>query len=73
MPATKVYVDFSKQKNVNASIEVYNILGQQLVNDKFGKSSIYVREIADMEAAYIMIRVQNEEKTIVKKLFISNR
>jgi hypothetical protein len=69
----KVYVDFSKQKNVNATIEVYNILGQQLVNDKFGKSSIYVKEIADMEAAYIMIRVQNDEKTVVKKLFISNR
>lgn len=69
----KVFVDFSRQKNVDATIEVYNILGQQLVSDQYGKSSIYIKEIVNMEAAYVLIRVQNSDNVIVKKLFVTNK
>lgn len=69
----KVFVDFTKQKNVNATIEVFNILGQQLVNEQFGKSSVYMKEITNTEAAYVLVRVNNEDRVIVKKLFITNK
>ncbi len=68
----KVYIDFSKQKSVEASIEIYNILGQQLVNEKFGKASIYSKDLQNLEAAYIIVRVNNNGELITKKLFVAD-
>ena len=69
----KVYIDFSKQKHVEANIEIYNVLGQQLVNEKFGKNTIYSKDLNNLEAAYIVVRVKNGEEITTKKLFIAGK
>ncbi len=67
-----VYVDLSKQPKVEATIEIYNVLGQQLSNEKFGRSSIYTKEFSNLEAAYVIVRVKNNDEIITKKLFVGN-
>jgi len=67
-----VYVDMSKQPKVEATIEIYNVLGQQLSNEKFGHSTIYSKAFANLEAAYVIVRVKNNEEIITKKVFIAN-
>ncbi|MCX6197679.1 MAG: lamin tail domain-containing protein [Bacteroidetes bacterium] len=67
-----VYVDMSKQPKVEATIEIYNVLGQQLSNEKFGHSTIYSKAFTNLEAAYVIVRVKNNEEIITKKVFIAN-
>ncbi len=68
----QVYIDFTKQGKVEADIELYNIIGQLLSSEKFGKSLIYTKQLANMEAAYIIVKVNNGGAVLTKKLFISN-
>jgi hypothetical protein len=68
----KVYVDFSKLKGVEATIEIYNVIGQNLSTEKFGKSTIYAREIKNLDAAYVIVKVINNGETITKKVFVAN-
>jgi PKD repeat protein len=67
-----VYVDMSKQPKVDATIEIYNVLGQQLSKEKFGRSSIYTKALTNLEAAYVIVRVKNNDEIITKKLFVGN-
>lgn len=67
-----VYVDMSTQPKVEATIEIYNVLGQQLSNEKFARSSIYTKQFANLEAAYVIVRVKNNDDIITKKVFIGN-
>ncbi len=67
-----VYVDMSKQPKVDAQIEIYNVLGQQLSNEKFGNSTVYKKAFTNLEAAYVIVRVKNNEEIITKKVFIAN-
>jgi hypothetical protein len=69
----KMAIDFSKLKNVDAKIQVYNLLGQELFNDTFQRNAIYTRAILDIEAAYLIVQVRNNNgQYIRKKIFISN-
>ncbi|MBL0310184.1 MAG: PKD domain-containing protein [Bacteroidetes bacterium] len=68
----RVYVDFGKQKKVEAEIELYNVIGQLISREKFGRSTIYSKEIPNIEAAYIIVRVNNDDKVTTKKVFIAN-
>ena len=68
----QVYVDFSKQTSVDADIEIFNVLGQVLSSEKFGKAGIYTKQIDNLEAAYLIIRVKNDEEVTTKKVFIAN-
>lgn len=67
-----VYVDFAKQPKVEATIEIYNVLGQQLSNEKFGRSSIYRKQFNNLEAAYVVVRVKNNDDITTKKVFIAS-
>ena len=67
-----VYIDFSDQGNVEAEIEMYDVLGQLLSSDKFGSSTVYTKQIGNTEAAYIIVKVKNDECVTTKKVFISN-
>ncbi len=69
----KVFIDFSKQTKVEATIEIYNVLGQQLVNEKFGRSTVYTKSIGNLEAAYVIVKVKNDNEIITKKLLITNK
>lgn len=66
-----VYVDMSKQPKVEATIEIYNVLGQQLSNEKFGRSSIYTKQFDNLEAAYVIVRVKNNDEITTRKIFIA--
>jgi hypothetical protein len=68
----KVYVDFSKLKGVEATIEIYNVIGQNLSTEKFGKSTIYAKEIKNLDAAYVIVKVINNGEVITKKVFVAN-
>jgi PKD repeat protein len=70
--ANSVFVDFSKQSWVDAEIQIYNVLGQQLVNERFGSSTIYTTQIQNIHAAYVMIVVRNEGVVTTKKVVILN-
>jgi len=49
------------------------VLGQQLVNEKFGRSTVYSKPITNLEAAYVIVRVKNDSEIITKKLLITNK
>ncbi len=69
----KVYVDFSKQSNVDAVIQIYNVLGQQLTNDHFRNGTLFMRTLALTEPSYIIISVKNNDQLTTRKLFIAGR
>ncbi len=68
-----VYVDFGKQPKVEAQIEIYNVLGQQLSSERFGRSSVYRRAFTNLEAAYVIVRVKNNDDITTKKVFVSSK
>ena len=67
-----VYVDFSRQVKTDATVEIYNILGQQLVNEKYGRSSIFNKAIGNVEAAYVIVKVKQGETITTQKVLIGN-
>jgi hypothetical protein len=69
----KVLIDFSKQKNVEAEIAIYDILGRELSKEPYNKSALYSKEVLNTEAAYIIVKVMNVGELMTRKLFISNR
>ena len=69
----RVYVDFSKQTKVEATIEIYNVLGQQLVNETFGRSTIYTKPISNLEAAYVIVKVKNDNVVTTKRVLITGK
>ena len=68
-----MFIDFSKQLKVEATIEFYNVLGQQLMAEKFGRSTIFIRELSNIEAAYVIVKVKNDDTITTKKVFIMNK
>ncbi len=70
--ANRVYVDFSKQKVSDATIDIYNVLGQKVSSEKWGKSSIYSRELNNLDAGYVIVNVKTELGVSTKKVFITN-
>ena len=66
----RVTVDFSQFQNVDASIQIYNVLGQEISSDQYHNSDKYVKAL-DLEAAYVIVRVRMADGSIAsKKLFI---
>ncbi len=69
----RIYVDFSKQKHVEATIDIYNILGQVISSgEKFGKATIYSRQLNNLEAGYVVVSVKGDNGVTTKKVFIGN-
>lgn len=70
--SNKVYVDFSKAKLNNASVSIYNLIGQELSKDKVN-GVVYVKEVTQLDAGYVLVRVENNGSIITKKLLITNK
>ena len=68
----RVFIDFSKLSNVDADISMYNVLGQLINHETFGRSTLYSREITNLEAAYVIVKVINDNHVTTKKVFIAN-
>ncbi len=68
-----VYIDFSNTgNNVDALIKIYDVLGQEISEDKFTLNGLYKKEIDNVEAAYVIVAVKNNDKITTKKLLINN-
>jgi hypothetical protein len=68
-----VFVDFTKVNSVNAEVELYDVLGQELSDERFGKSSIYSKQLVNTgEATYIIVKVINDDRITTRKVFIAN-
>ena len=68
----KVYVNFGATKATDVSVAIFNILGQQISNEKFTSAGIYQREVDNIEAGFVMVSVKVDDRFITKKLFIAN-
>ena len=68
----RVYVDFRSLQKVDAFIAIYNILGQEISNEKFNTNMLYQKEISNIEAAYMIVSVKDNDRVTTKKVFINN-
>ncbi|MFN8310945.1 MAG: GEVED domain-containing protein [Chitinophagales bacterium] len=68
----RVMVDFTKLKGVDATVQVYNLIGQELSNEHHTTSTTYVKAIDSVEAAYVIVKVKMGDKLVSKKVFIRN-
>ncbi len=68
----KVYVDFTALQKVDATVIIYDILGQQISSEKVTNSLLYQKELDQIEAAYFVVMVKNDDKITTKKVFIMN-
>ena len=68
-----IYVDFTNSgTEVNAVIKIYDVLGQELSEDKFNLNGLYQKKISNIDAACVIVSVKNNDKITTKKLFITN-
>ena len=67
-----VYVDFTDLQKVDATVTIYNILGQQISSEHYNNTDIYKRAIDNIEAAYMIVRVTSGKETTTKKVLITN-
>jgi PKD repeat protein len=66
----RVMVDFSQFTTVDATIQIYNVLGQVLSNDTYHSADTYEKPL-DLDAAYVIVRVRiSDGQVAAKKLFI---
>ncbi len=68
----RVYVDFTQAGKVDAVIRIFDILGQELSTDKYTSNTVYQKVIDQIDAAYVIVSVKNDDKVITRKLFIVN-
>ncbi len=68
-----IYIDFGPLNKVEAVIRIYNILGQQIVNEKHTTNNLYRKELDNIDAAYVIVSVKNNDQITTRKLFISNK
>jgi hypothetical protein len=68
----KIYVDFTQLQHVDALIRIYNVLGQEIGSAEQKTNTIYQNEINDIDAAYVIVSVVNNEQVTTRKLFIVN-
>ncbi len=70
--SNQVMIDFSKLAKTDVTVSIYNLLGQELVNEKYGRSTIYSKAILNVEASYVIVKVTNGDTITTKKVFIAN-
>jgi len=70
--SNSVVVDFGDAKLVNAQIDIYNTLGQRISSEKT-ENRVYSKPVNNSEAAYVIVRVLNDDKVTMKKVFVTNR
>jgi hypothetical protein len=70
--SNKVYVDFTALRDVNATVSIYNILGQEISNEHYTNHNVYQKELDNIEAAYMIVMVKDAGTITTKKVFIAN-
>ena len=67
-----VYVDFTDLQKVDATVTIYNILGQQISSDRVSSKLIYYKIIENIASSYFIIMVRKGNDIISKKVFLDN-
>jgi len=71
--ADKVYIDFTGMENVNATINIYDLLGQEIEEEKFTDARLFTRQISNISTGYLVVAVLNNHKLYGKRVLITNR
>ena len=74
-----VYVNSEKNLNITfvgykseiATIQVFNIIGQEILSEKHNTGTKFVHEIDQVEAAYLIVKVTIAGQTTTKKVLIT--
>lgn len=67
----RVVVDFGKEAK-NATIAIFNLLGQELSNEKTA-AKVYTHDVNNLEAGYVIVKVLKGETVTTQKVFITNK
>lgn len=67
-----VYVDFAQVSQTQATVTIYNIIGQQMSQDIISNNGLFTKEIDNIEAGYLVVNVKNGDSVITRKVFIAN-
>jgi PKD domain len=67
-----LYVNLTGAQNTESYVAIYDILGQQISNERVNGNVLYQKEIDNVDAAYFIVMVKNSDKTITRKVFITN-
>ena len=67
-----VFVDFTSTETVDATVTTYNVIGQEIYNDRCTTGVVYQKAIDNIPAGYLIVKVLNNHVTTVRKVFISN-
>jgi PKD repeat protein len=68
----RIFVSFASLQKVDAVINIFDILGQQLGEDRVTSNILYQKEVENMDAGYVVVRVKMGEQLLTKKLLIIN-
>jgi PKD repeat protein len=68
----KITVDFSKYGAVDASIQIFNVIGQSITNEKYNGKGKYERQLEQqLEAAYFVVTVHlSNGELITRKVMV---
>ncbi|MES2621391.1 MAG: PKD domain-containing protein [Bacteroidota bacterium] len=66
----KVFIDLRMLDNPNATVSIYNILGQQLNHERFIRSDIYATSILNAQTGNVIVLVKNEDEIVAGKLLL---
>jgi hypothetical protein len=69
----RVYAGFANLQTVDATITIYNVLGQQISNESHFTGNIYNKEFGNAPTGYVIVEVLNNNQTITKKVFVANK
>lgn len=64
-------IAFTGYKSELATIQVFNIIGQEILNVKHNTGTKFVHEIDQVEAAYLIVKVTIAGQTTTKKVLIT--
>ena len=67
-----VYVDFTNLQTVDATVVIYNILGQEISHERVSNNLVYRKEVDNVEAAYLIVMVKEGDKVTTRKVLVTN-
>jgi hypothetical protein len=69
----KVYVDLSGLHEAEGRVVIYDVLGQEISNERATGGAIYQKEINNISAAYMLVTVKIGDRIKTRKVFIENK
>jgi len=67
-----LFIDFSKLNTVDATIDVFDVLGRKLFSDRYASSSIYSKQLDNIGGAYVVAKVMTGGETETGKVFLAD-